>query len=348
MSLQLGSRLRLPPTREKLQTMRRIPKYSSFILKKLCNKQTLIFLFFLSLSTAFWFLQVLNEVHEEEFDLRIDQKNLPKGIVITSDLPASLRVSIKDRGATLLNYKYNRTLPDLTLDPSLFTAQEGHIRILTSELVKQIRPSLSASSQITSIKPDTLDIYYNHGRSKRVPVRLLGDISTANGYTIIGKECLTPDSATVFATQAVLDTISAVYIRAALLPAFKNSSSIVANLHAIRGVKITPSRVKISFVVDRLVEKRLTVPIGSIHVPERQLLRTFPSQTEVIFQVPMSLYRSIQPSHFTVVADHSQASPNEDTPESAKCRLVVLKYPSVVSHVRLAENEVEYILEKTN
>lgn len=62
----------------------------------------------------------------------------------------------------------------------------------------------------------------------------------------------------------------------------------------------------------------------------------------------MSLYRSIQPSHFTVVADHSQASPNEDTPESAKCRLVVLKYPSVVSHVRLAENEVEYILEKTN
>ena len=111
--------------------MRRIPKYSSFILKKLCNKQTLIFLFFLSLSTAFWFLQVLNEVHEEEFDLRIDQKNLPKGIVITSDLPASLRVSIKDRGATLLNYKYNRTVPDLTLDPSLFTAQEGHIRILT-------------------------------------------------------------------------------------------------------------------------------------------------------------------------------------------------------------------------
>ena len=224
--------------------MRRIPKYSSFILKKLCNKQTLIFLFFLSLSTAFWFLQVLNEVHEEEFDLRIDQKNLPKGIVITSDLPAALRVNIKDRGATLLNYKYNRTLPDLTLDPSLFTAQEGHLRILTSELVKQIRPSLSASSQITSIKPDTLDVYYNHGRSKRVPVRLLGDISTANGYTIIGKERLSPDSATVFATQAVLDTISAVYIRAALLPAFKNSSSIVANLHAIRGVKITPSRVK--------------------------------------------------------------------------------------------------------
>lgn len=328
--------------------MRRIPKYSRFILKKLCNKHTLIFLFFLSLSTAFWFLQVLNEVHEEEYDLRINQNNLPKGIVITSDLPSALRVNIRDRGATLLNYKYNRTLPDITLDPSLFTAQEGHMRILTSELVKQIRPSLSASSQVVSIKPDTLDIYYNHGRSKRVPVRLVGNISTANGYTIIGKERLTPDSATVFATQAVLDTISAVHIRTALLPTFKSSGTISAKLHAVHGVKITPNHVKISFVVDRLVEKRLTVPIGSINVPEGQLLRTFPSQTEVIFQVPMSLYRSIQPSHFAVVADHSQASSNEDTPEGAKCHLVVLRSPTVVSHVRLVENEVEYILENTH
>ena len=85
--------------------MRRIPKYSRIIIKKLCNKQTFIFLFFLALSTAFWFLQVLNEVHEEDFELRINQNNLPKGIVITSDLPSSIRVTIKDRGATLLNYK---------------------------------------------------------------------------------------------------------------------------------------------------------------------------------------------------------------------------------------------------
>lgn len=328
--------------------MRRIPKYSRIIIKKLCNKQTFIFLFFLALSTAFWFLQVLNEVHEEDFELRINQNNLPKGIVITSDLPSSIRVTIKDRGATLLNYKYSRTLPDITLDPSLFTAQEGHLRILTTELIKQIRPALSASSQIVSIKPDTLDFYYNHGRSKRVPIRIAGTLPTANGYTIIGKTRLKPDSVTVYATQSVLDTITAVYIRTNAFSPFKSSKTIDAKLHGMRGCKIMPNHVQMAFIVDRLVEKRFTVPIGSINVPDDQLLRTFPSQTEVIFQVPMSLYRAIQPAHFAVVADPEQNIDSEGNPASAKCKLVVLKSPSIVSHIRLADSEVEYILEKTN
>ena len=326
--------------------MKRIPKYLKIILRKLCNKQTFIFLFFLALSTAFWFLQVLNEVHEEDFELRINQRALPKGVVITSDLPVSVRVTLKDRGATLLNYKYNRALPEIVFDSSLFSAQEGHLRILSTDLIKQIRPALSGSTQIVSIKPDTIDFYYNHGRSKRVPVKLGETIPMANGYTVIGKERLQPDSITVFAAQQVLDTLSAVYVHINALSPFKASGTIDAKLRTIRGVKFTPDRVRLSFIVDRLVEKRFTVPIGSINVPEGQLLRTFPSQTEVIFQVPMSLYRVIQPSHFSVVADYAAPLTEDGNASSAKCRLLVLRAPSVASHVRLAQEDVEYVLEK--
>lgn len=325
--------------------MKRIPKYTQIFLKKLCNKQSLVFLFFLALSTAFWFLQVLNDVHEEDFDLRINQNALPKGVVVTSDLPSTVRVTIKDRGSVLLNYKYSSTLPQITLDASFFNAQEGHVRILSSELVKQIRPSLSASSQIISIKPDTLDFYYNHGRSKRVPVIVEGTLPTAPGYTIIGREKLSPDSVTVFALGNVLDTISVIKIQGSSFSPFRNSVTAEAKLHTLRGLKIIPNHVKLSVVVDRLVEKKLIVPVGSINVPDDQLFRAFPSQVEITCQVPMSLYRGILPSHFMVAADYSQSHAEDQNASNAKCQLVVIKSPSVASHIRLSQEEVEYVLE---
>ena len=49
------------------------------------NRQTFIFIFFLVLSTTFWVLQALNETYEQEFDVRIEMRNVPNNVVITTN-----------------------------------------------------------------------------------------------------------------------------------------------------------------------------------------------------------------------------------------------------------------------
>ena len=65
---------------------------------RLWNKQFLIFLFFLALSTVFWAFQALSETYEEEYQVGLELQNVPSNVVITTELPRTLRITLRDKG----------------------------------------------------------------------------------------------------------------------------------------------------------------------------------------------------------------------------------------------------------
>ena len=141
------------------------------------NREFLIFLFFLCLSGVFWLLMALNETYEKEFSIPVQLVNVPKNVVITDDLPGSIRVTAKDKGFVILTYLYGQTLRPITVDFKTYTTNgSGHAVIVVNELLKQITSQLNGSSKITSIKPETIEFFYSYGLSKRVPVKLDGRI----------------------------------------------------------------------------------------------------------------------------------------------------------------------------
>lgn len=304
------------------------------------NRQALVFLFFLALSTAFWFFQALNEVYEQEFSVPVRLQGLPAGIVVTGELPQTVQVTLRDKGATLLNYKYGEKLSPLVIDYTRYESTGGHARILTAELLKQLLPKLAQGTQLVSVRPDTLDLFYGHGHSKRVPVRLQGRIGAGAGYYISGRS-LSPDSVTVLATDNQLDTITAAYVRPVYLHDLSETQTLSVPLQPVRGATFSPGRVALTVNIDQLVEKKVSVPVTGINFPEGEQLRTFPSQVEVTFQVGMSLYRTVDAGDFTVVADYNALSPDGGN----KCRLMLKKQPVGVSAVRLSADEVEYVIE---
>ncbi len=307
------------------------------------SKSFLTFLFFLVLSAGFWVFQSLNEVYEEEFEVQIDTKHVPRGIVITSELPQSIRITLKDRGVTLVNYKYGDKLPRFTIPAGLFTAEEGHIRILATDILKIIRPALASGTQVVSIKPDTLDFFYNRGSFKRLPVKISGRPTVATGFTITNQRVI-PDSVTIYASNALLDTLRYVDANASQLRDIKATSEHHLKILPLRGAKCIPGTVSLRIEVDRLVEKKLTIPIEGENVPQGMQLRTFPSQVEITFQVSMSLYRDINAEQFAIVADYNRLKSDGKT----KCPLSLKRWPASVSHIRLADEEVEYVIEQNN
>ena len=309
-------------------------------LSKIWNKQFLIFLFFLALSSAFWIFQALNEIYEEDFNVKVKMVNVPEGTVITTEAVPEIELYLRDRGVSLINYQYKKIGP-LHIDYHKYANASGHVRILTKELLKEVSSQIASSTQITSVKPDTIEFYYNHGLHKRVPVFVEGQAKTGAGYTITGTK-LSHDSVTVYASSSLLDDITAAHVHMDYLKPISTTTSFTMKINSIRGAKFVPDTVNYQVNVDRLVEKRMKVAIRTEGFPKDLELLPLPQETNVVFQVPMDLYNSISSQDFVVTAHYKNLPKNGES----HYPLQLTSAPKGVSRVRLVPNKVEYVIEK--
>ena len=305
------------------------------------NKQFLIFLFFLILSGIFWLMETLNETYDEEFPVAVRLVGIPKNVVITTPMSDTVRVTIHDKGFMLLGYATSRRLRPLVLRFDNYADGEtGRGVVPMVDIQRQIRQQLFSSSTITSIKSDRLNFYFNYGRKKVVKIMLAGNIVPAKDYYLSHVQ-FWPDKVTIYASKAKLDSIQTVMTDFLRIANFSDTVTRVVRIRPIEGVKITPSKVKITLFPDILTEATMEVPIAAINVPQGTVVRTFPQRVNVTFTVGASLYRQVKASDFRVVADYKDIAAHP----SDKCNLYVTQRPRGVSNVRLEMEQVDYLIE---
>ena len=89
------------------------------------NKELMLFVFFLALSGIFWLQTTLNEVYEHEFAIPVSVVGIPKNAVLTSDETDTVRMTIRDKGITLLTYKYGDILRKITFNFKNYSRGNG-------------------------------------------------------------------------------------------------------------------------------------------------------------------------------------------------------------------------------
>ena len=310
-------------------------------LSKIWNKQFLIFLFFLLLSSAFWLFQALNEVYEEDFKINVEIKNVPEGAIITTEAVPEVDLCLKDRGVTLLNYKYGLQFRPIVIDYNVYANPTGHVKILTKELLRQISSQITSSTQVVSTKPDTIEFYYNHGLHKKVPVVIEGTVKTENGYTLMSNK-LSTDSVTVYAAGSLLDHITEAKVKVDYLKNINENTTMKLDITPVRGAKFIPQQIDLTVNVDRLVEKRLQIPITTVGFPTNMVFLPIPQETEVIFQVGMNRYSEVTAKDFKVVANYNDMPQDNNRRYPLRLQMV----PQDVSRARISPNKVEYVIEK--
>ncbi len=304
------------------------------------NKQFLIFLFFLGLSASFWLFMALNETYEEEFEVELQLSHVPDNVVITTPLPEYINVTMRDKGVTLLGYRYGMVLRPINIEFEETVGSDGHVALLAGDILKRISRQALSSTEIIAAKPDTLDYYYNHGEHKRVPVGLQGEFSADELY-YISHAVVDLDSVDVYAPKAVLDTITRAFLSPVYLLGLTDTVSYTENFVAQEGVKYEPASANVSIFVDRLVEKTVQVPVVGINFPEGKVLRCFPSKVSVTFQVGMARYRDVDASDFALTVDY-QTLRHSVLPI---CKPFLSVQPYEASYVKLVPTEVEYVIE---
>lgn len=318
-----------------------LPPFVRYCLSKIWNKQFLIFLFFLALSSVFWIFQTLNETYEEDFQVPLELRNVPSNVVITTDLPENLHILLRDKGSQLLAYRYTRQFKPVVVDYNTYSNPSGHVSILGNELQRQIAAQLLPGTQMLGLKPDTLDFYYNFGQFKRVPIRPLGEVRAGRLYSL-AKTVYSEDSVTVYASREQLDTITAAYLQPFNLRNLTDTTHVKSNFVKVKGAKFVPTQIGVTFCIDRLVEKTIQVPVQQVNFPASKQLRTFPATVKVTFQVGMGLYRKITSENFVLVVNYEDLLKNKST----YCHLSLKTIPEGVSHVRISPQDVEYVIEE--
>lgn len=305
------------------------------------NKEFIIFLVFLAISTSFWFVMALNETYEKEICVPLRITEVPENIIITENIPDTVRIVVKDKGYFLFTYFYGDAISEVSLPFHQYARNDGKGVVPVSELQKLVYPMLSASTRIMSVKAEKLEFFFNHGLSKRVPVIFDGDVKAVDGFFLVRTKC-TPDSVTIYASRQQLDSISEVYTDRLTLEQFRDTLSEELTLHRIRGVKMVPGKVMVTFYGDRLTEKTFNVPITPINLTPGFLLRLFPSSVNVKVVAGLNRISMIKAQDFQVVVDYKEVV----NAPSDKCRLLLRVVPKGVTSATLESTTVDYLIEK--
>lgn len=309
---------------------------------RIVNKEFLVFMFFLAMSASFWLLMTLNETFERELLVPLRMVSVPDKVVITDPLPDTIKVTVRDKGYSLLPYVYGDVITSVNVPFDIYARPGGKGSITIGELQKLLRNVFYASTTIVSVKADKLDFAFNMGASKRVPVVLDGNIEAADKY-YLARTIISPDSVDVYASDAILSKIKEVYTSHLDIDNLEDTLVKTVYISRIKGVKAVPNSVKVTFCADVLVEKVIDVPISAVNMPDGLLLRTFPGHVSVKVVVGRGLLSAVRPENFRVVVDYNEVSEHP----SDKCKLNLSVIPRGVTSATLATDQVDYLIEST-
>lgn len=309
------------------------------------SKNTLIFLFFLVMSSGFWVIQKLDEVTVVKVTVPVKLTNVPNDVIITTDLPGEMQITVRDKGTELLSLFWNPILDTLRINFQQYDSHElTDNTALMPQLVRQlIKEKLPPQSTITENVPDTLIFAYNRGIHRKLPVRLRGGLHTGTQYNLDSYSFM-PDSVEVYAPASILDTMRAAYTELNILQDLTESQTIAVPLQHSRSIRIFPDTVTLNINVDILTRKSFETYIQGIDFPEGKELRTFPATVTLTYLVSATQAKYVDTNLFQVAVSYKDIKDSQ----SSKCKPHIIRMPGSISNAFIAPQQVDFLIEDIN
>lgn len=323
-----------------------LPYSTKVILRRLrlikFNRNFLVFLIFLAISIAFWFMLSLQETRDVSITHTLKVEDVPTSVIFTSDIPEQVKVNYMGKVWDAIYHKFIANEDhEVVVRFKDVDNQDGKIVIDANAVRRVLAQQTDKDLLFSSISPTKIEVYYSHGQHKRVPVTFGGKVTTATARFLCGT-ILTPDSVDVFAPSHLYDSIKSISTEKVVYTDMEDTTVVRLALSAPRGVKLTPDSVKAKFCVDIFIDKTMQMPIYCANVPNNRIMRLFPLKTNVTFLVSATHYDEIKPEDFIIIADYLETSDN-----TQRCRLHVSQMPENIRNLRISPEYVEYVIEQT-
>lgn len=304
------------------------------------NREFLVFLIFLFVAVLFWFLQTFKENTTAYINFELELTGVPKNVILTSDLPEEISVTVAGRGFSIIDYLTKTERRKLTVDYSMLQNDGDKLLIDNATWKRLLNRALGSSLTFVSVNPSILEIYYSTGAHKYVPVEFGGKVKVEDQHVLCGIE-INPLYVDIYAPDAQFDTITTIRTERVSFTQLKDTTLVRLKLAPPRGVKCIPDSVSANICVDLYTTKKLQLPVFFENTPDNIIVRPFPSTVGVTFRVSSSLYADITENDFALVVDYNTIKPGDK-----RCQLIMRSQPEGISNVQLALSSIEYIIEK--
>lgn len=300
---------------------------------------TLVFLMFVAVATVFWFFMVMNDSVQESVDMKIHITNVPDSVTFITDPPENVHIGVRDKGTKLMRVIF-ASEPALDIDFREY-AEDGLFRLSAADFMGIVKQSLGQSAQVINMSVDSLRFEYTDHPGKRVPVHVVADIEAQSGKIISGKPHPSVSTVLLYSARVPLDTISSVSTQPLVRRNLEETTTEVAEIQPIKGVKIVPAKIDVTVPVEPLVKKTQLVPVQVINIPAGQSVLLFPNKVEVSYYLPMSRFND-ELKGFSVIADYRDLADDK----TGRVQLHLAQHPSIAVNARMRSESVEYTIVK--
>jgi YbbR domain-containing protein len=203
---------------------------------------------------------------------------------------------------------------------------------------------LGGSMKVEKILPDTVTFVFDQKSQKIVPIKLNLSYSFAKQYQLNGKIKVIPSNIIIRGPKSVLNDINFLETELKAINHIGSTKRHIIQLKANenQAVDYGIKSVVAEIPVEKYTEAEISLPIKMKNVPFGYVIKTFPPQVKVKYNVSLQNYNSIKPDQFIVEAD--LAEKNDISNNRIKVRLTQL--PSSISKAKILNPTVEFIMRK--
>ncbi|MBK8550630.1 MAG: YbbR-like domain-containing protein [Ignavibacteria bacterium] len=215
------------------------------------NKNVKIFILSFIFAFALWLYINLNLSYSLDVSIPIEIQST-KSQALTDEIPQEIDVKVKGKGWDLLNLLISKNLV-YNLDISRL---KKDTKIITGQFVNE-RLNLQQNVSILEINPDTLNINFDRVFEKLVPVKNNIIVNLNEGYGIVGKANLNPDSVTIQGASNLINKIKFIPTETKV---FNNVNSDITGIVNIKDtlsnlIKIDQKQINFKYFIHLSAEK---------------------------------------------------------------------------------------------
>lgn len=313
------------------------------MIRKLSSKETALFLFFVCMASGFWLLLAFNNNMTHDIIVNVKTQK-PTNVTFIQEPPATITVTIKDRGLFFLK-SFFRSTPSIEINFERYSDEKNNtLEVSSSQLMSEVRKAISRETSIIKIHPETIKVQYTTIEGKKVPINWEDNITNfvPDKQFVVNPDMVTtsPDSVMVYAMdRSTLHSISEVDIITVEVDNLTKTYTRTIKLKPIKDVRIIPDHIKLTVPVEPLIRKEQDVPISVRNQPSGVNILTFPPSVHVSYLLPQSKYK--EPANLTVVVDYDDIDPSTN-----KVNIKVGEVSGAYSDVVLSVDSVNYVIER--
>lgn len=302
------------------------------------GKKLLQFSMFIVISFIFWASLTLNEtfIYDVKYPVKITNK--PDSITIISEIPNSVKVTIKAKGFHYIK-SLLKSLPTIDIDFNKYKTK-NRISLGNIEMQELARNMFGSNSIATSFSPDSINLYYTDKPGKSVKLNIVSEAITDNQYIINGTIQSDYKNVLLYSLDNIPSKVTEVETAPIKCDGLKSTTTFKTKVIAPKGMRAIPDSVNVTIPVEPLISKKRIANVEVINIPDDTRLITFPSQIEINYLIPKSLFNN-ENKFIRITVDYNDIKPN-----SNKLPIKLIDVPSNYRGATAITDSVEYIIEK--